>query len=302
MRPFADRLIAAIRRTRSVACIGLDPDPALLPPKLLRGADPARTVRAIARFNRVVLDIAAGRVPCVKPQVAFYERFGPAGLEVFRDTLRRARELGLITIADVKRGDVPGTARAYASAYFGSEGHGFPADGVTLQPYLGSDSVQPWLDAAQAAGGGVFFLVRTSNPGARDVQDLQCGRERLYLRVARLVRGWADAHLGGKKGWSGVGAVVGATYPAEGRVLRRKLPRSFFLVPGYGAQGGKAEDLKGLFDHAGLGALVSASRSAVFPWHASPWKERFGAARWERAIEAAIDEMNREIEAVRPGR
>lgn len=302
MLAFADRLIAAIRKTRSVACVGLDPDPALLPPKLFRGSEPKRTVRAIARFNRIVLDIAAGRVPCVKPQVAFYERFGPEGLEVFRETLAGARERGLLTIADVKRGDVPGTARAYAAAYFGAEGRGFPADSVTLQPYLGTDSVLPWLEAAQAARGGVFFLVRTSNPGAREIQDLRCGKDLLYRRVAHLVRGWADAHLVGKKNWSGVGAVVGATYPEEARALRRELPRSFFLVPGYGAQGGKAGDLVGLFDRAGLGAIISASRSAVFPWHSSPWKERFGAARWERAVEAAIDEMNREIEAVRPGR
>ncbi len=302
MRPFVDRLIEAIEQRKSVSVVGLDPDPELLPPSLLAGGgvEPARTLHAISRFHQVVLEIAAGRVPVVKPQVAFYERFGPAGMEVFRETLTRARDLGLLTIADVKRGDVPGTAKAYASAYFGPSA-GFPADAVTLSPYLGGDSLKPWLDAAQPAGGGVFLLVRTSNPGARDLQDLVCGSTPLYMEVARRVREWSEA-LVGRDGWSGVGAVVGATYPEEGRRLREALPRSFFLVPGYGAQGGKPEDLRGLFGVDGLGALVSASRSAVFPWHSSPWKERFGPSRWERAIEAAIDDMNQAIAAVRPGR
>lgn len=302
MRCFTDRLVAAMRKRRSAVCVGLDPDPALLPAVFTRSAEPRRLLAGIERFNRVVLDIAATRVPVVKPQVAFYERFGPAGMEVFRRTLLMARERGLLTIADVKRGDVPGTAKAYAAAYFGADGHGFPADSVTLQPYLGTDSVEPWLHAAQAAGGGVFFLVRTSNAGARELQDLNCGRSRFYGEVARLVRGWAEQHLCGRSGWSGVGAVVGATYPAEGRRLRKQLPRSFFLVPGYGAQGGKAEDLAGLFDADGLGALINASRSAVFPWHSSPYRERFGATRWEQAIEAAIDDMNRAIEPVRRAR
>ncbi len=304
MRPFADRLAAAIRAKRSAACVGLDPDPALIPRVLFRGtgrSEPARTLGAIARFNAVVLDIAASRVPCVKPQVAFYERWGPAGLAVFAATLSRARELGLLAIADVKRGDVPGTAKAYAAAYFAGDGLGFPCDAVTLSPYLGSDSVEPWLEAAAKAGGGMFFLVRTSNPGARELQDLRCGRSRFYLETARLVRSWSE-RLRGRCGYSGVGAVVGATYPAEARLLRKRLPHSFFLLPGLGSQGGKASDLAPVFDERGLGALVSASRSAIFPWHSSPYRERFGAPRWERAIEAAIDDMNAAIEAVRRAR
>ncbi|MBI3271845.1 MAG: orotidine-5'-phosphate decarboxylase [Planctomycetes bacterium] len=329
MRPFPDRLVSAIRTKASCVVVGLDPRLALLP-KSLRlaafrrfGRGRRGAAEAIRAFNREVLQVVAPRAVAVKPQVAFYEAFGPEGMAAFADSLSDARAAGLLTIADVKRGDVPSTAEAYADAYFPAataaaaaerrSGRGrqrgraaassptgapFDADAVTLQPYLGEDSVRPFLRGCAEAGRGVFFLVRTSNPGAAEFQDLRCGGRPFYRVVARAVDRWGGA-LVGECGYSAVGAVVGATAPAAAAALRRDLPRAFFLVPGYGAQGGGAGEVRPCFDRDGLGALIAASRSITFAYTTSPGKEAYGERRWERAVEEALLRMNQELAAVR---
>src|SRR5262249_12967136 len=210
-------------------------------------------------------------VPVVKPQSAFFEACGPAGLAVLQRVLRRARAKGLITILDAKRNDIASTATAYAEAAFGGvtvEGRHFPvwdADALTVNPYLGRDAIEPFLENARRSGRAVFVLVRTSNPGAGQFQDLRCDGQPVFLYVARAVRDWTRDNLG-RCGFGDVGAVVGATHPAELAQVREVLPEAYFLIPGYGAQGGSATDTAPAFRADGLGAIVSSSRGITFPF------------------------------------
>jgi orotidine-5'-phosphate decarboxylase len=241
-----DRLTEAIERTGNPAALGLDTRAEYLPRPLLERFENAAA--AIRSFNFAMIDALADVVPCVKVQVACYELLGVPGMELFRDTLLYARNKGMITIADVKRNDIGATAEAYAAAYL-SENAPFLSDFITVNAYLGTDGVVPFLNACKKNGGGIFVLVRTSNPSAGEFQDLLVQEadkvktsKPLYEHMGLKVAQWGEG-LMGNFGYSSVGAVVGATWPEEGRRLRALLPRTFFLVPGYGAQGATAQEL-----------------------------------------------------------
>jgi len=294
--PFADRLIAGIRAKRNAVCVGLDPRWEALPRQLQnRHATGALegVAHAYEEFCLRVLDIVAPLVAVVKPQSAFFEACGPSGMVTLQRVLRRARELGLLTILDYKRNDIASTAAAYADAAFtGFElaGQHIPvwdADAATVNPYLGREAVEPFLMSARKVKAGVFILVRTSNPGAGQFQDLECDGQPLFMHVARAVSRWSHENLG-KAGFGDVGAVVGATHPDELAQVRAALPESFILVPGFGAQGGSAADTAPAFRSDGLGAIVNSSRGIIFSF--AP-----GDADWESKIEAATRQTIAEL-------
>ncbi|MHC4250481.1 MAG: orotidine-5'-phosphate decarboxylase [Planctomycetota bacterium] len=275
---FADRLVERARSVKSVVCVGIDPRWAMLPEELKGRAreaerDPARAVAwAYAELAEAVIEAVAPYAAAAKPQSAFFEAAGPAGSDALARTLELASDAGLVTIADAKRGDIGSTSEAYAQAFFGGLGvegdtlDGLDADALTINPYLGTDGVAPFLEACDARGRGVFVLVRTSNPSAAEIQDLVVeggAHERVFERVAALVKGWGEGRKG-ESGWSSVGAVAGATTPEALAEVRALLPESILLVPGYGAQGAGAADVVGAFNAKGEGAVVNASRSIVF--------------------------------------
>lgn len=286
MKSFADRLVEAVKTRDSRVVVGLDPRPESIPAEFGTGA------KAVLEFNLEILRLVRDHVVAVKPQIAFYERLGLPGLEAYAETCRRARADGLLVIGDVKRGDVPETAKAYAEAHFAT----FPTDAVTVNPWFGRDGIDPFLEAARRHGGGLFVLVKTSNPSSKELQDLDVGGQPLHLRVAEMVRAWGE-ELVGESGYSSVGAVVGATHPAEAKRIRAAMPRRLFLVPGYGAQGATAADVAVSFEPGGLGAVVNASRSVVFAWERKPWSEKFGSAKWRAAVTESARTMKEEINA-----
>lgn len=271
---FPDRLAALVEARRSQIVLGLDPDPAALWPVAVEsvGSGPAdpreRTAAAVAAHCRAAIEAAGSSCVAIKPQLACFERLGAPGWAALERTAATAREHGLLVIADGKRGDVPVTARAYGQALVGSvDGPfgpvaGLGADAFTANPLLGRDSLAPLLEAAAAAGAGCFCLVRTSNPGAADVQDLDAGGHPVHERLARMVHELGAAMVG-QSGLSGVGAVTGATRPELLARLRELMPRAVFLLPGVGAQGGSVADLAPAFAPHPAGGLVAASRSIV---------------------------------------
>jgi orotidine-5'-phosphate decarboxylase len=288
MEHFADRLTNAVRAKGNAVCVGLDPRWELLP-LALRAHHGEGSLEAAARaceeFCLRVLDIVAPLVAVVKPQSAFFEAFGPAGMQALQRVLSRARESGLITILDSKRNDIASTAVAYAEAAFGGVTIGdsthpvWDADAMTVNPYLGRDAVEPFLESARRAGRGVFILVRTSNKGAGLFQDLVSDGKPLYLHVAGAVRSWTRENLG-RCGFGDVGAVVGATHPAELAAVRAALAETWLLLPGFGAQGATAAATAPAFRDDGLGALVSSSRGINFAFHPSE-------TDWEYKVETA---------------
>jgi orotidine-5'-phosphate decarboxylase len=257
---------------------------------------------AIREFNLRLLDALSPYIPTVKVQVAFYEAFGPAGMEVFAETLREARQRDLIVIADVKRGDIELTAQAYASAYLGQSlpevtlAPGFEADAITVNPYVGGDGILPFVSAATSQGKGLFILVKTSNPSSGDVQNLRVDGQPLYERVADLVQQWGRG-TEGRRGYQAVGAVVGATYPAEAARLRQLLPHTYFLVPGYGAQGAGAADVQVCFAADGYGAIINSSRGILYAYR-QPRYQTFGDEGFARAARAAALDMKAELAAL----
>jgi orotidine-5'-phosphate decarboxylase len=305
---FPDRLIAAIDRKGCPIAVGLDPRLDLLPPALVRtcftqhGETHRGASRAIRDFNLHLLDAIAPHVPAVKVQVAFYEAFGPAGMEVFAETLSASRQRGLIVIADVKRGDIELTAQAYVSAYLASSlpgvrlAPGFEADAITVNPYVGGDGVLPFVSPTKSHGKGLFILVKTSNPSSGDIQNLLVDGLPLYERMASLVQRWGDG-TEGKRGYQAVGAVVGATYPAEAARLRHLMPHSYFLIPGYGAQGAGAAEVRACFNADGYGALVNSSRGILYAYRQEAYRT-FGEERFAEAARAAVHAMKEELAAV----
>jgi orotidine-5'-phosphate decarboxylase len=271
-------------------------------PRALRdrhgGGTLATAAAAFEEFCNRVVDVVAPLVPAVKPQSAFFEACGPDGLAVLQRLLRRARQRGLVTILDGKRNDIASTAAAYADAALGGtmlEDRLHPvwdADALTVNPYLGRDAIEPFLQSARRSGRGVFVLVRTSNPGAGLFQDLDCGGRPLFVRVAEAVGQWTRENLG-TCGYGDVGAVVGATYPAEMALLRRTLPDALFLIPGFGIQGGSAADTAPAFHEDGLGAVVNNARGILYT--AGP-----DASDWEAAIENATRAMIRDLAQATP--
>ncbi len=287
---FADRLIEAVRRTGNPVLVGIDPRPEDLPPgyRARFPGDRAGAAAALGAFGTEVVDLVAQRVPAVKFQAAYYEAYGPDGLAALHANAAHARSRGLIVLIDGKRNDIGSTAEAYARAYLGPE-PAWDADALTVNPYLGSNGISPFVAAATAAGKGIFVLVRTSNPSAGEFQDLVADGRPLYRHVAEHLARWALPVRGGS-GYSLLGAVVGATYPAELAELRSALPGVLFLVPGYGSQGGTAADVAAAFDADGLGALVNNSRGLTFAYKKPELRARFGDD-WQAAIDHALSAM-----------
>jgi orotidine-5'-phosphate decarboxylase len=259
MPSFSDRLADAVRR-KGPLCVGIDPRWESLP-QSIRDAH-SEPAAAFESFSRKVLELVAPFSAVVKPQAAFFELLGPAGMMAMKSVLAAAKQMGFVTILDAKRGDIASTAEAYAQAAFGPT---WDADSLTINPYLGRDAVEPFLTAAKAASRGVFVLVRTSNPGAGLFQDLPCDGQPLYRKVASEVATWNESTLG-SCGLGDVGAVVGATHPRELAELRAAMPKVWLLVPGYGAQGATAADVKVAYGADGLGAVVNSSRGVTFPF------------------------------------
>jgi orotidine-5'-phosphate decarboxylase len=306
---FADRMIARVRLKRSHTVVGLDPSLPQLP-RFLREEAARRfghTARgaayALVEFNRLLISAAAPHAALVKPQSAFYEIYGEHGIAAFWETVRMARQAGLLVIGDVKRGDIGSTAEAYAQAYFGSsmplETWEEPenwVDAVTANPYQGSDALMPFVVRARARGCGLFVLVKTSNPSAGELQDQPLfSGELVSTQVARLVDQIGLTEVG-ESGYSLVGAVVGATYPEDLERLREEMPRAILLVPGYGVQGGKGADTVGAFGADGLGAVINASRSLIYA-SAKQFGEAATPEQVKAATEAELVKMNADIEA-----
>jgi orotidine-5'-phosphate decarboxylase len=281
----ADRLQAAVAAKGTPLCVGLDPRWESLP--LVLRASYAETLagkaQAYEEFCQRILELVAPHVGVVKAQSAFFEACGPAGMLALLKTMQTAHRLGLFTILDAKRGDIASTAEAYAEAAFDV----FAADAVTVSPYLGRDSIEPFLKAGRARQRGLFVLVRTSNPGAGQFQDLPCSGRPVHEHVAAAVQQWTRENLG-VCGWGDVGGVVGATSPAELVRLREQMPQAPLLVPGYGVQGGSAADVAGAFDASGRGAVVNSSRGILFPY---PPEE----PHWEDAVLAALTRARAEL-------
>ncbi|MBN1394098.1 MAG: orotidine-5'-phosphate decarboxylase [Pirellulales bacterium] len=299
MQSFADRLYAAIKRLRSPVLVGLDPRVESLPEGLRpQGSSPAEQAAAYDRFCRGVIDVAAPLVPAVKPQAAFFEQLGPAGMNVLAGVIGYAQSKGLLVVLDGKRNDIGSTATAYARGMLGAGGQSvWGADAATVSPYLGDDSLRPFIDVAVERGAGIFVLVKTSNPGGKMLQDLVADGKPLYRHVAEYVERQAVETIS-QCGYGAVGAVVGATYPEQLAELRAAMPHTTFLVPGFGSQGGTARDVAAAFDSQGRGAVVNNSRGIIFAHAAKPYAERFGSARWQEAVEAATREMIEQLRAV----
>lgn len=299
------KLIEKIKKTNAPICVGLDPMLSYVPEQILKEAysDCGETLsgaaEAIWRYNRKLIDATCDLIPAVKPQVAMYEQFGVEGLKAFQKTVEYCHEKGLIVIGDVKRGDIGSTSAAYAAAHLGKVTVGknayapFDEDFATVNPYLGTDGIQPFLDVCSEESKGIFILVKTSNPSSGEFQDRIMDGRPLYEWVGEKVAEWAGSCMEGS--YSNVGAVVGATYPEMGKILRRILPKSFILVPGYGAQGGKGADLTHFFNADGLGAIVNSSRGIIAAYKQEKY-QKFGAEHFEEAARAAVEDMIADID------
>ena len=288
------KLIAEIKKKKAPIVVGLDPQLKFIPDGILNksiekyGESLEAAGDAIFEFNKGIVDAVYDLIPAVKPQIAMYEQYGLPGLTAFKQTVDYCRGKGLLVIGDVKRGDIGSTSGSYALAHLGKVTVGsrtfepFGEDFATVNPYLGSDGVKPFIDICRSEDKGIFVLVKTSNPSSGEFQDRLIDGRPLYELVGEKVREWGELCTD-KSGWSNVGAVVGATYPEMGKVLRDVMPKSYILVPGYGAQGGTGKDLIPFFDSDGLGAIVNSSRGIIAAWQ----KEQYAAAGAENYADAA---------------
>lgn len=296
MENFADKLSNRINTLQNPTVVGLDPRLGQIPDFIKEkatkefGKTAEAAAKAILEFNQGIIDAVCDLVPAVKPQIAFYECYGHHGFRAYEETVSYAQKKGLLVIGDAKRNDIGTTAEAYAAGHlgtvdcFGKQVPGINADALTVTPYLGTDGIAPFTKVCQALGKGIFVLVRTSNPSADEIQGVTAGDELMDEHVATLVEGWGR-ELIGQNGFSAVGAVVGATYPEEAKVLRNIMPHQLFLVPGYGAQGGDADSVKNCFYKNGTGAIVNNSRGIIFAYEKSG---RSGEAYAEAARDAAL--------------
>ena len=297
-----DALIRRIDALKNPTVVGLDPTLEMIPGYLKEemfaryGKTPEAVAEMFLAFNTAIMDAVKDIVPAVKPQIAFYERFGIAGLAAYEKTAALAREKGFIVIGDIKRGDIGSTAAAYAAHIGGTEIEGekfdlWHEDFITVNPYLGVDGIKPFVEACNAADKGIFVLVKTSNPSSGELQDKLVDGRPVYLRVADLVSEWGKDSMG-ELGYSRVCAVVGATHPEEGERAREALPHTFFLVPGYGAQGGKAEDIRRFFDKDGRGCIVNSSRGIIAAYRKS---EKYGEKNFADAARDAAIAMQKDL-------
>jgi len=300
-----DRLIERINSLRAPIVVGLDPRLSQMPGHLkeaafsTHGKTPEAAAEIIWMFNQAIIDSVYDIVPAVKPQIAMYEQFGPAGLSCYFKTIAYAKAKGLIVIGDIKRGDIATTAEAYSDAHLGrADIDGEAAaisqtDFITVNPYMGYDSIEPYLSDCQKYDKGLFILVKTSNKSSKDIQDMQtAGGRPVYEHVGELVSEWGRGFVG-KSGFSSIGAVVGATHPSEGNALRAMLPHTFFLVPGYGAQGGKAADLVGMLNKDGIGIIVNNSRGITGAYQSEKFKA--SEAEFAQAARAAALAMKEDL-------
>lgn len=301
------QLIQKIQKTKAPVCIGLDPMLNYIPEHILKasfqefGESLEGAADAIWNYNREIIDHTWDLVPCVKPQIAMYEQFGIEGLKIYEKTVRYCQEKGLFVIGDAKRGDIGSTSAAYATAHLGKVKVGgsvctaFNTDFLTVNPYLGTDGVKPFVDVCKAEDKGIFVLVKTSNPSSGEFQDKLIGESPLYELVADKVVEWGQGCMDGE--YSNVGAVVGATYPEMSAVLRKRMPHTYFLVPGYGAQGATAQDLKPCFNSDGLGAIVNSSRGIIAAYKQAKY-EKFGPKHFAEASRQAVIDMAADINSV----
>ena len=301
------QLIEKIQKTKAPICVGLDPMLSYVPEHIVKKAFDAYgetlegAAEAIWQYNKEIIDNTYDLIPAVKPQIAMYEQFGIEGLMVYKKTVDYCQEKGLVVIGDAKRGDIGSTSAAYATGHLGkvqvgSKSYsGFATDMLTVNPYLGTDGVKPFVDACNANDKGIFVLVKTSNPSSGEFQDKLIDGRPLYELVAEKVVEWGNMSMDGT--YSNVGAVVGATYPEMSKILRKLMPHTYFLVPGYGAQGGTAADLKHCFNEDGLGAIVNSSRGIIAAYRQEKYKQ-FGPEHFPEASRQAVIDMVADINSV----
>ena len=289
---FGDRLAEGVKSKRSAVCVGLDPRWHSLP-QILRGKTSERDLSAVAeitaQFCREVIDAVADLVPIIKPQAAFFEQLGPQGMHCLSRVIRYGAERGLLVLLDGKRGDIGSTAEAYAEGYLGADS-AWGCDALTVNPYLGDDTLTPFTDRCAKCGAGIFVLVKTSNSGSRYLQDLPWEGRHIYERVAETVEALAAASRG-QSGYGAVGGVTGATYPDQLAELRQKMPSAWLLIPGYGAQGAGAAEVRSGFDAQGLGAIVNSSRGIIFAYG----RPDSAGLDWQKAVRLATEQMNSEL-------
>ncbi len=299
------KLAEKIKKTHAPICVGLDPMLSYIPGHILDkafaefGETLAGAAEAVWQYNKAIIDATYDLIPSVKPQIAMYEQFGVEGLMAFQKTVAYCHQKDLIVIGDVKRGDIGSTSVAYAAGHLGTVKVGrksyapFNEDFATVNPYLGTDGIKPFIDVCKEEKKGIFILVKTSNPSSGEFQDRLIDGRPLYEWVGEKVAEWADTHMGDT--YSYVGAVVGATYPQMGKVLRRIMPKSFLLIPGYGAQGGKGADLAHFFNEDGLGAVVNSSRGIIAAYKQEKYA-KFGEENFADASRAAVIDMIEDID------
>ena len=301
------KLIEKIQKTKAPICVGLDPMLSYIPEHVTKkayqefGETLEGAAEAIWQFNKTIVDATADLIPSVKPQIAMYEQFGIEGLKAYDKTVKYCQEKGLIVIGDVKRGDIGSTSTAYATGHIGkvtvgkNTFSGFNTEYITVNPYLGTDGVKPFVDVCNQEDKGIFVLVKTSNPSSGEFQDKLIDGKPLYELVAQKVVEWGEASMDGD--YSNVGAVVGATYPEMSKILRKLMPKTYFLVPGYGAQGGTAQDLKYCFNEDGLGAIVNSSSGIIAAYKQEAYA-KFGAENFGDASRQAVIDMIADINSV----
>lgn len=299
-----NQLVANIKKTGAPIVVGLDPMLNYIPEQVQKkafaeyGETLEGAAEAIWQFNKEIVDKTYDLIPAVKPQIAMYEQFGLPGLAAFKKTVDYCKEKGMVVIGDIKRGDIGSTSAAYAVGHIGKVKVGsktyapFDEDFVTVNPYLGSDGVNPFLDVCKEEKKGIFVLVKTSNPSSGEFQDQKIDGRPLYELVGEKVAAWGSEVMGDE--YSYVGAVVGATYPEMGKVLRKVMPKAYILVPGYGAQGGKGKDLVHFFNEDGLGAIVNSSRGIIAAYKQEQYA-KFGAENFGDASRAAVETMIADI-------
>lgn len=299
-----NKLVQKIKGTGAPIVAGLDPMLSYIPESILKkafaeyGETFAGAAEAIWQFNKEIIDNICDLIPAVKPQIAMYEQFGVEGLKAFQKTVNYCKEKDLVVIGDVKRGDIGSTSAAYATAHLGKVTVGekrlsaFDEDFATVNPYLGSDGVKPFIEVCKKEKKGIFVLVKTSNPSSGEFQDRLIDGRPLYEYVGEKVDEWGKECMGDS--YSYVGAVVGATYPEMGKILRKIMPKAYILVPGYGAQGGKGADLVHFFNEDGLGAIVNSSRGIIAAWQQEKYA-KFGAEHFGEASRAAVLDMREDI-------
>ena len=302
-----DNLIEKIKQTNNPTVVGLDPRLDYIPNCIKQnayeklGKTPSGAMEAFWQFNKAIIDATYDLIPAVKPQIAMYEQFGVEGIACYIKTIAYAKEMGLLVIGDIKRSDIASTAEAYANGHIGkvkieeNQFEIYREDFVTLNPYLGWDSIEPYLQHCKDFQKGLFILVKTSNPNSGQLQDLKVNGVKLYERVGELTEDWGTPFQG-KYGYSSIGAVVGATHAKQAEDLRKKLPHTFFLVPGYGAQGATAEDLSVCFDKEGLGAIVNSSRGIIAAYKNKKYAD---FSDFAQASRQAVIDMSDDLNCVR---